>query len=170
VKGGGGFLRCFLKKQSLSTRKEFAKNKRRYCMKGKYLVSMTVILVVAVFLAVSCGGGDEKAGLPDTEQGIEATQEVKSTGKMNDDLAVELMAYQIYLHHKYIGSDPKKAGDPANLAKMVEEIENICKKSGVTSEELGIYTDKLEAENFEHYRELIMKANDRAEELKKGSK
>jgi hypothetical protein len=53
---------------------------------------------------------------------------------------------------------------------MVEEIENICKKSGVTSEELGIYTDKLEAENFEHYRELIMKANDRAEELKKGSK
>ena len=139
-------------------------------MKVRYYAGMAVVFAVALFFTVGCGGGKEKPKLPEAEQKVDTTQEVRSTGNMNDDLFIEISAYQIYLHHKYIGSDPKRAGDPANLAKMVEELKNVCKKHGVTTDEFGNYYDKLETGNFERYRELLMKANDRAEELKKGSK
>lgn len=139
-------------------------------MKERYYAGMAVVFVVALFFTVGCGGGKEKPKLPEAEQKVDTTQEVRSAGNMNDDLFVEISAYQIYLHHKYIGSDPKRAGDPANLAKMVEELKNICKKHGVTTDEFGNYYDKLEAGDFERFRELLIKATDRAEELKKGNK
>ena len=112
--------------------------------------------------------------MTEAEQKVEAAQEVKEevsqTGKMNDDFFVEITAQVIYIGYKYGSDDPKKASDPKNLLKRSEDIEKMCNQLGVTLDEYSAYRDKLEDDNFSHYKELLVKANAREDELRKGEK
>jgi len=143
-------------------------------MRSKNFIIIASVLIIALFFTFSCKGGGEESTVTEAEQKVEAAQEVKEeaiqTGKMNDDLFVEITAQTMYIGHKYGLDDPKRAGETKNLLKMTEDIEKLYKQFGVTEKEYDAYKDKLEEENFNHYRELLVKANDREYELRKGEK
>jgi|GEM_PF-2446437 len=143
-------------------------------MRSKNFIIIASVLIIALFFTFSCKGGGEESTVTEAEQKVEAAQEVKEevnqTGKMNDDLFVEITAQMIYIGHKYGSDDPERAGDPKNLLKMNEDIEKMCNQLGVTLDEYDAYKNKLEDENFSHYRELFVKVNAREYELRKGEK
>lgn len=143
-------------------------------MRSKNFIIIASVLIIALFFTFSCKGGGEESTVTEAEQKVEAEQEVKEevkqTGKMNDDLFVEITAQVIYIGHKYGSDDPKRAGDPKNILKKNEDIKKMCHQLGVTFDEYYAYRDKLEDENFSHYRELLVKANTREYELRKGEK
>ena len=82
----------------------------------------------------------------------------------------QLTSWNKNIGYKYGSDDPKRANDPKNFLKMREDIEKMCNQLGVTLDEYSAYRDKLEDGDFTHYRELLVKANARASELRKGEK
>ena len=143
-------------------------------MRNKNFIIIASVLIIALFFTFSCKGGGEESTVTEEEQNVEAVQDVKEevsqTEKMNDDLFVEITAQVIYIGYKYGSNDPKKASDPKNLLKRSEDIEKMCNRLGVTLDEYSAYRDKLEDGDFTHFRELIVKANARESELRKGEK
>jgi len=107
-----------------------------------------------------------------TTEEAEAPAKKVSTGKMNDDIWVEIMAHQIYLPDKYSKKYGKKVHtDPATaekfLAEFNDEMEKLYKKFGVTEDAYSDYTEQL-AEDIERYTKAMERASQRIEELKKG--
>jgi len=95
-----------------------------------------------------------------------------STGKMNDDLWVEIYAYIGYKADKYDDELRKiktTDGQFRVTEKYRKDIENIYKKLGVTEDEFAAYTGKL-LENLEHYIKLEKRGKKRIEELVKAGK
>lgn len=99
----------------------------------------------------------------------EAPAKKVSTGKMNDDIWVEIFAYSQYRLAKY-GEELEKAKTIAGQTRVAEkygkDVENMYKKFGITEDEFSAYTEKL-GENPERYMKLIERASQRVEELKK---
>jgi len=107
-----------------------------------------------------------------TTEEAEAPAKEVSTGKMNDDIYVEIMAHQIYLPDKYSKKYGKKVHtDPATaekfLAEFNDEMEKLYKKFGVTEDAYNDYTEQL-AEDIERYTKVMERVSQRIEELKKG--
>ncbi len=109
--------------------------------------------------AEEAGPGEEvEAGETKPEEPI-----IKSTGKMNDDIYVEIMARTMYFG-QLIQADPMAAQGIANKVK------DSYREFGVTEEEFEAYADKLGKEaktNPTKVMQLMQKANQRVVELQK---
>jgi len=119
---------------------------------------------------------EEKAPAEEAEVTIEEekvpAKEV-STGKMNDDIWVEIMAQNMYITVKYASEAEKvktTAGQLKLAEKMGKEIEAAYKKFGVTGDEYSAYYDKQVEGNPEHYMKLMERISKRVEELEKAGK
>ena len=151
------------------------------------LVVIVVIVVIGIRLAKKAITGEgviriaEKAIESVEEKAKEAEEKVSpeeaeapakevSTGKMNDDIWVEIFAYAQNRLVKY-GEEYEKAKTIAEKNRVAEkygkDTENMYKKFGVTEDEFSAYSEKL-GENPERYMKLIERASQRIEELKKG--
>jgi len=105
-----------------------------------------------------------------TTEEEEAPAKKVSTGKMNDDIWVEIFVYSQYRLAKYFEELEKArtiAGQTRVAEKYGKDTENMYKKFGVTEDEFSAYSEKL-VENPERYMKLIERASQRIEELKKG--
>jgi len=161
------------------------------------LVVVVVVVLVGIRFATRTLTGERLGGI--TEKAIErvaekakeleekapaeevevTTEEAKapakevSTGKMNDDIYVEIMAQNMYITVKYASEAEKvktTAGQLKLAEKMGKEMEAVYKKFGVTEDEYSAYYDKRVEGNPEHYMKLMERISKRVEELEKAGK
>lgn len=142
----------------------------------KALIAATVLIIIVVILGLlSCG---KKADEPKiqgqiTQEAAEAAAELESqneasTGKMNDDIYVELLAHSIVMTKRY-GEGVKAAKTLAEVEKVEKdlkaELKKVFEKHGVTENEYSAYAKKLEKEDPVRFAKLFGMASRRAEEL-----
>ncbi|MCK4353073.1 hypothetical protein KAW65_06685 [candidate division WOR-3 bacterium] len=135
-----------------------------------------VFVVLSLALGMSCKKKSEKAKeAPKVEEKAEvkeATEKEVTTGKMTDDIWVEMFAYTTYITGKYAAKAEKvktTAGTIRLGEEMGKEMENVYKKFGVTGDEFSAYTEKL-GENPEYYVKLMERVGKQIEELQKEGK
>jgi predicted RND superfamily exporter protein len=141
-------------------------------MKSKITTMMVVLVAIALVVAIGCGKKEEKAKAlktePETQAVEKAKQLPKSTGKMNDDIFVEITAQHMYLSGK-LDPNAEPATYAKQLAEIAEEMEKLYKKFGVTEDEYNDYVEKV-TEDPTRSMKLLERVTKRAEELQKAGK
>ena len=147
----------------------------------KFVILIVIVLLSGYLFSCGCGKLFEKAAQKGMEKAMEevakevekeaekkssttapteTTKEAVSSGKMTDEVFIELCAYDLYLTKRM---ELKKI-TPQQFGTMREAK---YKKYGVTNDDYVKFISSTASKNPEHYAELMKKVDVRFKELMK---